>query len=183
MFRTFVHPLICALLSLSAVWGQSRAELRSHILFAPAFPEIIDTLQARGVPVSIDDFQTIIMNAGDAESSGGVPSQMVGDDGKSFGYWQNKITVYLPRHFPNGWTELDSIAAVMRLVTDHYLNQDEYLQTFLEMLRVHSQRGRTRGALLRATLRSTNRGKRRVAYMDDAGDEYLRKCSIGVTIR
>ena len=196
--RTLVHLIVCALLFVPVraqprASGVSRVDLRSHILHAPAFAEIVDTLRARSVPVTIDDLQTIVMNAGDAESSGG--KFLYGDDGQSFGYWQNKINVYLVRHFgkwsdhPDSlgvlytwYTEMDSVIAVHRLVTEHYLNQDEYLQTFLEMLRVHSQRGRVGAALLKATIRSTNRGKRRRDYMDEAGTTYRDKCLKGVIL-
>lgn len=171
---------VCALCIITTLSAQSGSDLRSHILYAPAFPEIVDTLRVRQVPITISQFQDIIMNAGMAESSGGLPSQMFGDDSVSVGWWQNKITVYLPRHHPDGWTEIDSIAAVMRLVTDHYLNQEEYLQTFLEMLRVMSQWGYSGEALLENAIRATNRGRRRAARLDAAGTVYYNKLMNGI---
>lgn len=168
--------VLCIFVTLNA---QSFDNLRNHILFTPAFPEIVDTLQVRQVPITIPQFQNIIMNADTAESSGGL--FLYGDDGKSFGRWQNKITVYLGRHYPKGWTEMDSIIAVHTLVTNHYTNQAEYLQTFLEMLRVMSQWGYSGDALLENTIRAVNRGRHRSARMDSAGTVYYNKLMKGVT--
>ena len=119
------------------------------------------------------DYLDIMLNAAAAETSMGL--QMIGDDGKSVGLFQDKITVSLDRHHPLGWNELDSLAMRFKLLQDHVFNMSEYQWTLYEMLRHHINCGRTGNQAMRAAVRSTNRGKKRVRYMDRAGDEYLKK--------
>ncbi len=100
-----------------------------------------------------------------AESSYGRSSQLIGDDGRSLGWFQNSIHVVLTRQYPKGYTNLDSIATRHRLLTDWQFNTYHFLKTKHEMFDLHVKRGRTGGSARRASIRSVNAGSRRSRYM------------------
>ena len=119
------------------------------------------------------DYLSILQGAAMAESSMGW--KLIGDDGKSLGLFQNKIDVVLLREHPLGYTASDSLTWRIRLLGDDLENMRQYQQTLYEMLRHHINCGRAGDQAMRAAIRSTNRGKKRVRYMDRAGTEYLKK--------
>lgn len=157
------------------------SDMMAYSVMTEYYPKIMAIVVAEDIGVSEEEFKDLMgRRIPFRESSLGIPKQLFGDDGKSLGAYQNQIHWSLLRHYPLGWTEIDSLVMAMDLVLDPYFSQAEYQETFYEHLRYwRNKYGKTGRRLWYLALRSTNRGLDYFKAMDSDGTAYVRAVAVG----
>ena len=171
--------LINCLIALQILFA---AEMREYSVTTEFYPKIMAIVEVENISLDEDGFKELFgERIPFVESSLGLPTQLVGDDGASVGAYQNNIRWSLMRQFPLdqfplGWTVEDSVLMATDLIANPARSQDEAQETFLEHLRYwRNKYGKTGDRLLRLSVRSYNRGLDYYAAMDSLGTSYVNK--------